>query len=130
MCSGTEARVASLVPLVTMYSNCIAPLLPSLFPVLLAEASLPILQRVEKRINGTTQSTVVYSGGSDRRRARAGLSKSVKPASYGCFLYTRSMLLARRPSTSVSITTALNSAVRSEERRVGKECRSRWSPYH
>ena len=22
------------------------------------------------------------------------------------------------------------SAVRSEERRVGKECRSRWSPYH
>ena len=24
----------------------------------------------------------------------------------------------------------VNSAVRSEERRVGKECRSRWSPYH
>jgi len=23
-----------------------------------------------------------------------------------------------------------NDAVRSEERRVGKECRSRWSPYH
>src|SRR3712207_9535197 len=23
-----------------------------------------------------------------------------------------------------------NAAVRSEERRVGKECRSRWSPYH
>ena len=22
------------------------------------------------------------------------------------------------------------SAIRSEERRVGKECRSRWSPYH
>ena len=25
---------------------------------------------------------------------------------------------------------ALNAAIRSEERRVGKECRSRWSPYH
>ena len=25
---------------------------------------------------------------------------------------------------------ALNAALRSEERRVGKECRSRWSPYH
>ena len=25
---------------------------------------------------------------------------------------------------------ALVAAVRSEERRVGKECRSRWSPYH
>ena len=26
--------------------------------------------------------------------------------------------------------TDLSSVVRSEERRVGKECRSRWSPYH
>ena len=25
---------------------------------------------------------------------------------------------------------AQNSGIRSEERRVGKECRSRWSPYH
>ena len=24
----------------------------------------------------------------------------------------------------------LHNAIRSEERRVGKECRSRWSPYH
>ena len=24
----------------------------------------------------------------------------------------------------------LNEVLRSEERRVGKECRSRWSPYH
>ena len=24
----------------------------------------------------------------------------------------------------------LNEQLRSEERRVGKECRSRWSPYH
>ena len=30
--------------------------------------------------------------------------------------------------TLSKIATALN--VRSEERRVGKECRSRWSPYH
>ena len=27
-------------------------------------------------------------------------------------------------------TTVLNILGRSEERRVGKECRSRWSPYH
>ena len=26
--------------------------------------------------------------------------------------------------------TMLRSSYRSEERRVGKECRSRWSPYH
>ena len=24
----------------------------------------------------------------------------------------------------------VNATIRSEERRVGKECRSRWSPYH
>src|SRR2546422_7927369 len=28
------------------------------------------------------------------------------------------------------ITRAVNVIARSEERRVGKECRSRWSPYH
>ena len=28
------------------------------------------------------------------------------------------------------ITLPGNPATRSEERRVGKECRSRWSPYH
>ena len=27
-------------------------------------------------------------------------------------------------------TSTLNYDTRSEERRVGKECRSRWSPYH
>ena len=28
------------------------------------------------------------------------------------------------------VTLALEHDIRSEERRVGKECRSRWSPYH
>ena len=28
------------------------------------------------------------------------------------------------------IRRGLAAAIRSEERRVGKECRSRWSPYH
>src|SRR5271165_3757478 len=31
---------------------------------------------------------------------------------------------------AVQIAEALSCAHRSEERRVGKECRSRWSPYH
>src|SRR2546430_5664841 len=33
------------------------------------------------------------------------------------------LLISRRPSIAPS-------SGRSEERRVGKECRSRWSPYH
>ena len=40
--------------------------------------------------------------------------------------------LARPPEeiSAAEIIDALEGPVRSEERRVGKECRSRWSPYH
>src|SRR2546426_9042454 len=33
-------------------------------------------------------------------------------------------------ATSIFVDDAGRAWVRSEERRVGKECRSRWSPYH
>ena len=36
-------------------------------------------------------------------------------------------------STEITITVNIvqkTTTIRSEERRVGKECRSRWSPYH
>ena len=36
-------------------------------------------------------------------------------------------IAAKLNITVGSLTTSMN---RSEERRVGKECRSRWSPYH
>ena len=32
--------------------------------------------------------------------------------------------------TEETVSTKDSAAIRSEERRVGKECRSRWSPYH
>ena len=32
--------------------------------------------------------------------------------------------------TASTILRYENGSIRSEERRVGKECRSRWSPYH
>ena len=35
--------------------------------------------------------------------------------------------MAQEQERGITITSA---ATRSEERRVGKECRSRWSPYH
>ena len=34
------------------------------------------------------------------------------------------------PNVQIEIPIPQFSAERSEERRVGKECRSRWSPYH
>ena len=44
-----------------------------------------------------------------------------KVIEFGCGtgIYSRMLLQALRPEE-----------LRSEERRVGKECRSRWSPYH
>ena len=33
-------------------------------------------------------------------------------------------------SAVISIVIVIVGIIRSEERRVGKECRSRWSPYH
>ena len=37
---------------------------------------------------------------------------------------------ALAPNTRMLFVEAPSNPVRSEERRVGKECRSRWSPYH
>ena len=34
------------------------------------------------------------------------------------------------PPAVIKQITSLEAGLRSEERRVGKECRSRWSPYH
>src|SRR5256885_12087419 len=39
-------------------------------------------------------------------------------------------LLGQHFETSELALAEVRSALRSEERRVGKECRSRWSPYH
>ena len=36
----------------------------------------------------------------------------------------------KRRIASISVIHKLKGHYRSEERRVGKECRSRWSPYH
>ena len=35
-----------------------------------------------------------------------------------------------RPEAKTAVDDLRGAGVRSEERRVGKECRSRWSPYH
>ena len=40
------------------------------------------------------------------------------------------IVIATRDCVHFFYVTLFHSVLRSEERRVGKECRSRWSPYH
>src|SRR3712207_6993625 len=57
-----------------------------------------------------------------RLRAASAMTMALSPAS------TRSI---RMIASSAENQAVENSSIeRSEERRVGKECRSRWSPYH
>ena len=50
---------------------------------------------------------------------------------FNCLSNSPTNLTSRRVSTSVMWSAwKTMSTPRSEERRVGKECRSRWSPYH
>src|SRR5438093_4252478 len=46
------------------------------------------------------------------------------------FFYTSNISIDRQLLLQYPFDTTFPSAARSEERRVGKECRSRWSPYH
>jgi len=46
-----------------------------------------------------------------------------------CSLPLYSALKKKYPNSAITLVAAKTN-YRSEERRVGKECRSRWSPYH
>ena len=49
----------------------------------------------------------------------------------GCNIYTNDMEKAFTAAEDIKAGSFwINDPLRSEERRVGKECRSRWSPYH
>src|SRR5256886_13974554 len=55
------------------------------------------------------------------------------PADYATYVFPhsqRALELARASGVPVIHFGTDTAVLRSEERRVGKECRSRWSPYH
>src|SRR5256885_7229363 len=73
--------------------------------------ALPIFQ---PSVSGNFKSSVIASGESSRASTRpVAASRAITPL---------------KPLSCAS--SSRTSANRSEERRVGKECRSRWSPYH
>ena len=55
------------------------------------------------------------------------LRSKLPPEAAVCTLHS---FLGKRPVINTNATKKEHVNQRSEERRVGKECRSRWSPYH
>ena len=67
--------------------------------------------------------------GYDRKTVRKYLLEPEGLPSYGPRVLQPSKLDPHKPYLEDRLTAGVWNA-RSEERRVGKECRSRWSPYH
>ena len=80
---------------------------------------------------GGTRYELTHFKGLERKPARA---KYTDPGAASLVLYVRDLDTAVANAKKVKaeiVTTGGNPVqIRSEERRVGKECRSRWSPYH
>ena len=67
----------------------------------------------------------------DRNYAFGSISEKTKKAYRITYEATEAGFKAAQVGNTTSdIFNAMNNVLRSEERRVGKECRSRWSPYH
>ena len=60
----------------------------------------------------------------------AGVDQMTSSSSLGNTNITLQFTLDRNIDAAAQDVQAAISKTRSEERRVGKECRSRWSPYH
>src|ERR1043166_4065927 len=100
-----------------------------------------VLSKARRSVNYLTEKCVLqYTGEIDRliesrqvTRAELGRRIGTSPAYVTKVLRGDTNLTVK---TMVSLADALGAKVeiivldRSEERRVGKECRSRWSPYH
>ena len=70
-----------------------------------------------------------YLGHRDREKACEASSQLMVVTAVCALVFTVLSLVARKPLLSL-LFGRIDADVRSEERRVGKECRSRWSPYH
>src|SRR5258708_1145828 len=95
--------------------------------------ALPFLDARSSPLPGGRRNAARARGGR-KERTQTGASFVIKAHLLGS-AYGRGIDSAQRrnfdgPAGVVYGTVQFATAERSEERRVGKECRSRWSPYH
>ena len=75
---------------------------------------------IHASIKSLAQANVIAAGG----------SASQAPMVYITLLFLSLQVLFHRRIIASDADNRAQQSLRSEERRVGKECRSRWSPYH
>ena len=75
---------------------------------------------------------IAFIGGGNMARSLIGglVARGHDPASIRVAEPVQPLREALAADFGVAVFADGAQAVRSEERRVGKECRSRWSPYH
>src|ERR1051326_4687621 len=79
----------------------------------------------------TLANAVTDISSTERRRLRDTAARSkIEIAGIHWVLMKPEGLYVNHPDASIRERTGKYFCDRSEERRVGKECRSRWSPYH
>src|SRR5215813_8715910 len=81
------------------------------------------------RKTGQVKNGMERAEGTDRSEKREDVDKKICPRSLAILLILPLKSVARAPLFTSPFSASFPSS-RSEERRVGKECRSRWSPYH
>ena len=88
-----------------------------------------------RRLLRTIRAKLFWWEYKDRKKKR-GFHPTGKPVGFSPLIYNRfnSFLTYYCDFNAIpinrSVWSAIKRGIRSEERRVGKECRSRWSPYH
>src|SRR5258708_6851544 len=110
--------------------------LTSPIPGVVSQVNIKIGQSVTG--GGTTYAIVVFSPGSyyltgtvsDSQVNLVAIVHSVQVTPSCSTQALLGKITAIAPAATVSSGVATFAVTRSEERRVGKECRSRWSPYH
>ena len=126
---GTLAQIPSgvwVLGFVSMLMDISSEMVHSLLPLFMLTtlgASVFVIGLIEGVAESTALIVKVFSGAlSDY----LGKRKALAVFGYALGAITKP-LFALAPTIGIVVTARL---LRSEERRVGKECRSRWSPYH
>src|SRR5687767_12176388 len=124
--------------LVTLYLALIAFILLVLLPIALFVAKIPIRKFVQAIREPVSIAFATTSSDSALPKALENMEKFGVPRKIVSFViptgYTFNLdgttLYLSLASVFVAQAAGIDLSFRSEERRVGKECRSRWSPYH